>query len=363
LRKDHAYAFATVSVDVDAERPAARIEVGDFVTVLRQGEWSGWIPLEFELIPHVVSVHGMVRLYVKQLHPRFEVYVSPVNVDPLKPSLPISSPASFAKSMGRFYTIGIAEDTAARRQNVFDLPEFLKQSREVLKDELRLLDESLTQFHGGFLFFYFSTVDQNSHILWGKHDDELQEFYRAVDQAVGEVMRREPEAKIVVMSDHGFSTFDRAVNLNTWLLEEGLLARSADGGIEWTSTRAYAMGLNALYLSGANLKDVGRRLLAMRDPDNGKVVVETVTEIHPSPENRRVAPDLEVGYAPGYRASWATGLGEVPSVAFENNNDAWIADHCINAADVPGVLFTSPGIVVNDRSLKGLSRAVRELLK
>ena len=259
--------------------------------------------------------------------------------------------------MGRFYTVGIPEDTSALRQGVFSLQEFLTQSREVLKDELRILDESLRHYNNGFLFFYFSSVDQNSHILWGKYDTELLEFYRAIDSAVGDVMRREPNAQLIVMSDHGFSTFDRAVNLNTWLLEEGLLVRD-----DWKNTKAYAVGLNALYLSGADKEDVRRRLLNLRDPVNGKVVIESVTEIHATLENRRVAPDLIVGYAPGYRASWATGLGEVPDTVIDDNNDAWIADHCINAADVPGVLFTSPGIAVNDRSLKGLSLCLRKML-
>jgi predicted AlkP superfamily phosphohydrolase/phosphomutase len=358
LRKDHAYATVSMAVDVDAERLVARFRAGDQATVLREGEWSDWMPLDFSLLPHAVSARGMVRIFVKQLHPRFEVYVSPVNIDPSEPALPLSAPASFARNMGRFYTIGIAEDTSALRQGVFTLPEFLKQTRQVLKDELHLLDESLSRYRGGFLFFYFSSIDQNSHMLFGKHDTELEEFYRAVDSAVGDTMRREPDADLIVMSDHGFSTFDRAVNLNTWLLEEGLLARDASGGIDWANTKAYAMGLNALYLSGAGRADVQRRLLALRDPANGRAVVETVTEIHAAPENRRVAPDLVVGYARGYRASWATGLGEVPDTVFEDNTDAWIADHCINAADVPGVLFTSPGIAVNDRSLKGLSRVI-----
>jgi predicted AlkP superfamily phosphohydrolase/phosphomutase len=366
LRKDGAYATAPVTVDVDAERPVARFEAGGEMAVLKEGEWSGWIPLDFPLLSHLVSVRGMVRIFVKRLHPRFEVYVSPVNIDPQKPALPISSPASFAaslaasfgKDMGRFYTVGIAEDTSALRQGVFSLPEFLAQSREVLKDERRLLDKSLDRFEGGFLFFYFSSVDQNSHVLWGRHDAELAEFYRAIDAAVGEVARREPDAQLIVMSDHGFSAFDRAVNLNTWLLEEGLLARDASGGIDWANTKAYAMGLNALYLNGADLADVRRRLLALRDPSNGRAVVETATAIHAAPENRRVAPDLVVGYSPGYRASWQTGLGEVPETVFEDNTDAWIADHCINAADVPGVLFTSPGIVAPNPSLKSLSRVI-----
>jgi hypothetical protein len=71
----------------------------------------------------------MFRVFAKQLHPRFERYVSPVNVDPEEPALPISTPGSYAREvaarMGRWSTLGIPEDTSALRQGVFDLPEFL----------------------------------------------------------------------------------------------------------------------------------------------------------------------------------------------------------------------------------------------
>jgi hypothetical protein len=349
LRKDRAYSTIGMAVDIDPESPVARLQIGDQLAVLQQGEWSDWLPADFPLIPHVISARGMFRVFAKQLHPRFELYVSPVNIDPMKPALPVSYPTSFAEEYGRFYTIGIPEDTSAIRQGVFDLPQFLSQTALVLNDERRMLTESLNRFEGGFLFFYFSSVDENSHILWGRHDAELLRIYRAVDASIGEAMRREPDAALIVMSDHGFSTFDRAVNLNTWLLVEGL------------NTKAYAVGLNALYLTGADRADLIRRLLAWRDPKNGRAVIETVTETHPAPENRAVAPDLIVGYAPGYRASWATGLGETPDVELEDNNDAWIADHCINAADVPGVLFTTKAIAVPDPSLKSLSGVILKL--
>ena len=45
-------------------------------------------------------------------------------------------------------------------------------------------------------------------------------------------------------------------------------------------------------------------------------------------------PDLIVGYAAGYRAAWDD---KGPSIAA--NTDAWIGDHCVDAALVPGVLF------------------------
>jgi predicted AlkP superfamily phosphohydrolase/phosphomutase len=347
LRRDHAYAAVQLSVDVDPDRPYARLQTGAAAAIVREGGWSGWLPADFPLLPHVVSARGMFRVFAKQLHPRFELYVSAVNVDPESPALPISTPGAYARdvaaSAGRWATLGIAEDTAALRQGVFDLPEFLSQSHLVLRDEQRLLEDSLRRFAGGLLFFYFSAVDQNSHVLWGRHEAELLDVYRAVDGSVGEVMRREPDAELVVMSDHGFAAFDRAVNLNTWLISRGL------------RTEAYALGLNGLYLEDKGvMEEVRRELLEFRDPANGRSVIANVAETNPSPENRRIAPDLIIGYRAGYRASWQTALGDAPSGLVEDNDDAWIADHCIDPAAVPAVLFTTRGIRAANPELKDL---------
>jgi hypothetical protein len=334
IRKDHAYAAASLIADIDPDRPYVRLQSGDTRAILKQGEWSGWLPADFVLLPHMVSARGMFRVFAKQLHPRFELYVSPINVDPEEPALPISTPGAFARdvseSAGRWSTLGIPEDTAALRQGVFDLPQFLSQSHLVLDDERRLLGDSLRRFTGGFLFFYFSAVDQNSHVLWGKHDAELLSVYRAVDASIGEVMRHEPDAELMVMSDHGFAAFDRAVNLNTWLASRGF------------GTKAYALGLNGLYLRDKKAgPELWRQLLDFRDPENDRPVIASLLQTNPSPENRDIAPDMIVGYAAGYRASWETALGDAPSGLITNNDDAWIADHCIDPGEVPAVLFTT----------------------
>ncbi len=339
LRRDRRAASADLIVDVDPAQPFARLTVGDAVAIVREGEWSGWLPVDFPLVPHLISAHGMVRVFAKQLHPRFEIYVSPVNVDPESPDLPISEPANFSRDIadriGRFYTLGIPEDTSAMRQGVFDLAQFLGQSQLVLDDERRLLNDSLEHFRDGLLFFYFSSVDQNSHMLWGQHDDELLKVYRAVDASIGEVMRRKPSAEVMVMSDHGFTSFDRAFDPNHWLREEGLAAK------------AHALGLNALYINAAGaerralIERIRGGLLALRDPANGRAPIETVVETEVTGPNARYAPDLIVGYAPGYRVSWQSANGGTGDATFSDNTDAWIADHCINAADVPGVLFTT----------------------
>ena len=345
LRRDRAFSSVKLIVDIDPERALARLTLGTATAIVKEGEWSDWIPADFALIPHLASVDGMFRVFARQLHPRVELYVSPVNIDPVSPALPISAPASYgrtvARESGRFYTLGTPEDTSALRQGVFTLPEFLSQTRLVFEDERRLLRYSLAHFSNGLLFFYFSVIDQNSHMLWGRHEAELLDVYRAVDESIGEVIRAEPDADLIVMSDHGFTSFDRAVNLNAWLLHHGYLALTSSGAIDWSATKAWALGLNGLYLNHADRTHLRDELLAFRDPVNGRQVIETLVDPHPSPQNARIAPDLIVGYARGYRASWSGALGEVSGDELEDNTDAWIGDHCINAADVPGVLFTS----------------------
>lgn len=371
LRKDGKPVFVEFTVHVDPQLPVARFDFGETRVILKQGEWSSWIQLRFPLIPGLKSVAGMVRLYAKHLQPNFELYVSPINIDPSDPALPVTSPDSYAsrlaEQVGLFYTQGMAQDTAAYRQGVFDKDEYLAQSREVSAEHLELLRNAMANFHRGLLFFHFYGVDQDSHMLWGKYDDDLLDAYRVVDQTVGWVRKQAPDAMLMVMSDHGFARFDRAVHLNSWLMEQGFLVldnpRNAGpdelfAHVDWSRTRAYSIGLNAIYL---NLKgrerdgivsttdaeglrrEIAQSLLAARDPANGKPMVSSVTfpreEFHGA--MRDEAPDLVVGYAAGYRSSWETALGAVPVAIVEDNTDAWRADHCVDAKLVPGVLISN----------------------
>jgi predicted AlkP superfamily phosphohydrolase/phosphomutase len=388
LRRGQPFTSVNLVIDVDPEKPAGRVMVGDEVALLREGDWSDWLAADFPLISHLTSVRGMFRVFAKQFHPRFQIYVSAVNIDPDSPALPVAQPASWGRAIvgdvGPYYTMGTPEDTSALRQGVFSLPEFLAQTHLVFEDERKLLRYSLDHFDRGLLFFYFSAIDQNSHMLWGKHDDELVKIYHAVDAAVEEVMQRLAGAELIVMSDHGFSTFDRAVHLNAWLRNRGFLALKTAAGddtglssIDWSSSEAYAVGLNGLYLnlkgrerdgtvqsgqqSTALVANLREQLLAFRDPANGRQIIEAVYKTNPAPQNASVAPDLIVGYAPGYRASWQTGLGGTPAPELEDNNDAWIADHCINPVAVPGVLFTSRNVSGAPARLEDVTSTVLRL--
>jgi predicted AlkP superfamily phosphohydrolase/phosphomutase len=371
LRKDHAPTFANVHVYVDPANAAARFEIDGQTVVLNEGEWSRWLDARFSLIPWVQSAHGILRIYLKQVHPHLEVYVSPVNIDPADPDLPISSPDSYspalAEALGPFYTQGMAQDTAAYRQHVFTKDEYVAQSREVSRELLKVLRYGLTHFHDGLLFFHFFGVDQNSHMLWGKYENDLLNTYKLVDRTVGWVQKHMGDGTLIVMSDHGFTSFDRAVNLNTWLMKEGFLTLndSTQTGsdemfahVDWARTKAYSIGLNALYVNQLDrerygvvapgeetetvLKNIREGLLAFQDPKNGKPVVASAFEPHETdPAISDTAPDMIVGYYPGYRSSWQTALGGVPADLIDDNTDEWRGDHCIAPQFVPGVLLSN----------------------
>jgi predicted AlkP superfamily phosphohydrolase/phosphomutase len=378
LRKDRRFAAENLTVEADPEREAARLTIGGVAAIVQRGEWSEWLRADFPLLGWLAGARGMFRVYAKEFHPRLALYVTPVNIDPRAPEMPISAPASYSRTVaeatGPFYTQGIAEDTSAYRAGVLDLAEFLRQSTLVRDDEMKLLRYSLDHFREGLLFFYFSSIDQGSHMLWGKHEPELLEIYRAVDAAIGEAARRFPRADIIVMSDHGFNSFDRSVNLNTWLWEKGFLAlrgppRGGDEGfadVDWTKTQAYALGLNGLYLNIAGrekngilrpgaeteaaMRRLARELTEYRDPVNGRQVVETAPAT-----GAPLGPDMIVGYARGYRGSWETALGAAPRAILEDNTDVWIGDHCINAEDVPGVLLSNRTLRAERPSLRDLT--------
>jgi predicted AlkP superfamily phosphohydrolase/phosphomutase len=377
LRKDRRFATQNLIVEADPERDVARLTIGGAAAIVQRGEWSEWLRADFPLLGWLAGARGMFRVYAKEFHPRLALYVTPVNIDPRAPDLPISAPASYSRAVagaiGPFYTQGIAEDTSAYRQGVFTLDEFLRQIALVRDDEMRLLGYSLDHFREGLLFFYFSSIDQGSHMLWGKHEPELLEVYRAVDAAIGEAARRFARADIIVMSDHGFNSFERSVNLNTWLWEKGFLAlhgppRGNDEGftgVDWSKTQAYALGLNGLYLNiagrekngilrlgfetDAAVRRLARELTEFRDPVNGRQVVETAPAT-----GAPLGPDMIVGYGRGYRGSWETALGAVPRAILEDNADAWIGDHCINAEDVPGVLLSNRPLRAARPSLQDL---------
>jgi predicted AlkP superfamily phosphohydrolase/phosphomutase len=390
FRTDRPTSTATVRMDVDAAQGLARFDFGDRQLILKPGEWSDWVRLRFPVLPGIKDEKGIVRLFLRSVQPHVELYVSPVNIDPTAPEFPISTPTSYssdlASALGLYYTQGIAEDTSALRAGALNHQQFLEQSQKVLSDSLHMFRYHLHHFRQGLLFYYFSSIDQNSHMLWGKFPDELLNFYRQVDGAVGETLdQSSPDTAIIVMSDHGFAPFDRAVHLNTWLMKEGFLALDDPANVgdeelfphvDWSKTQAYSLGLNGLYLNlkgremngivapGEEAASVIRRLtehlLAFHDPQSGDLIVKRVypSSVVYQDKYRENAPDLIVGYARRYRSSWQTSLGAVPKDIIEDNTQAWIGDHCMAAEVVPGVFLSNRRILRDSPDLVDVTATI-----
>lgn len=375
-----------VSVAVDGTN--AVVTVGGTDVVLAQGEWSGWVPVAFS--PGVLAgdLHGMVRLFLKSARPNLLVYVSPINLDPLHPAMPVSSPPAYveklAAEVGRFFTQGMAEDTKALSAGVLTDEEYVAQALGVFDERMRLLERTLGDFNGGLYFFYVSSIDLISHMFWrslepdasaedARHAHVIPEIYEKVDAAIGRVLDRVgPETPVIVMSDHGFTSYRHKVHLNTWLAHHGYLALADKPGpgplghIDWDNTQVYALGLNQVFLNLAGreprgvvpalerdqlLARLSRELLAWRHDETGQRVV-TKTATPPPGEFGRLAPDLLVGYNRGYRSSDESATGMLTSEEIERNTGKWSGDHCIDPAHVPGVIFSShtplaaqPGLV------------------
>ena len=383
----------------------ARLEVGRERLDLRIGEYSDWTPVEFRLGP-AMKAGGICRFYLKQLEPQVELYVTPINIDPERPALPVSHPAVYAtylsKRLGRYATLGLAEDTWALNESVLDDASFLRQCDLLFGERRRMLHNALENTREGCVICVFDTTDRVQHMFWRYRDtghpapldDEPSAFqgaiersYEQADEVVGEVMRQlRPRDALFVMSDHGFKSFRRGVNLNAWLLREGYLhlKQGASGEAEWLrevdwgSTRAYAIGLGGMYLNihgreaqgavaaaeaEALKRELMQKLCGLRDDETGETAITRVfdTRVENAGPYVEAGPDLTLGYASGYRASWAAAQGQVAGPVFEDNVRRWSGDHCLDPALVPGVLLSNLQFSAGDATLMDIAPTVLAL--
>jgi hypothetical protein len=116
------------------------------------------------------SVHGICLFYLKEVRPKFKLYVSPIHMDPARPALPLSTPESYARELerrfGPFFTKGLPADTSALENGVLDEEEFLHLDDLVYEESVAMLEYELGRFEEGLLFYYFSNADQRQHMFW-----------------------------------------------------------------------------------------------------------------------------------------------------------------------------------------------------
>jgi len=388
---------------LDPAGEKVRIRLGDADIQMSPGEWSDWITVSFKYFGPA-SVKGIVRTYLLSAYPRVQLYVSPIHIDPREPVIPLSSPPGYAAEMeerfGLYHTIGMPEETWSLNEGHLTDHAFLEVVRETLREQEDMFYDALDHHDSDVVVSVFVQTDRVSHMFYRGIDpqhplheetdsearDAIHWIYREADRVLGETMQRMgPEDRLIVLSDHGFAPFRRAVNLNRWLVDQGLLVLKkgkleSDVGftdVDWSRTRAYALGLNSLYINRAGREAHGivaedeavqikqqiiSSLPGFQDPQTGLQAIRDVFDgelLYPGNANKD-APDLVIGYEPGFRASWQTTLGGVPASLVDDNNKKWSGDHCITPAAVPGVLFTSFKSNSQLDSLQGIARYARK---
>jgi hypothetical protein len=165
--------------------------------------------------------------------------------------------------------------------------EYHELAKYVLDESLKLFDYQFSKFTDGFFFFYFSSTDQNQHMMLRLMDpthplynpngsretkNAVLYFYKQMDEVLRQVLAKvDSSTTLIAMSDHGFAPFTREIHLSSWLLENGFTALEdlkyrAQGEfyqhVDWSRTSAYALGINGIYL---NIK--GREKDGIVSPD------------------------------------------------------------------------------------------------
>jgi predicted AlkP superfamily phosphohydrolase/phosphomutase len=343
----------------------------------------------------LIALHGYARFRLERVSPEIALYLSPVQFDParLPPGLALSSPAGFAEELagrfGRYKTMGWAIDTWSIQAGTLHEDAFLEDVAATAAQERRML-ASLLRERQRLLVHYFEFPDRVAHVFWrfrdpqhpaydaalaARYGDVVEKSYETMDAIVGETARAlAPDDALVVLSDHGFATWRRSVNYNSWLVENGYLVLTGGArrqnlealfskgkfweAVDWGKSRAYAMGLGDVYVNlkgreangivppGAPYEalrdELVRRLTALTDPKNGERAVSRVfkrEEVYRR-FNPRLIPDLIVANTRGYRVSWQASLGVPTDTVFEDNRDVWSGDHCsVDPEIVKGIFF------------------------
>ncbi len=436
-RKDGGKTTVPFVMEVDRDGGRVRFEVGGEEFWVEEGEWSDFVRVEF-VLNDLYSAHGQVRFHVMECGEEMRVFVPPLNIDPLAPPehLPLSSPPSFAtelaESLGHGYeTIGwpsMTNPLKDHKDSHFYGPSFVSSMANTLNLRRELLWTSMDDADDWDVYFQvFGTLDRMAHLMYREMDPDhplydadyastpaeafggtfplseaVKVWYQQMDVVVGKMMERMDRGDfgsdplLLIVSDHGFQSFRRMVNLNNLLHDFGFLAFKPDEDgsdrsvedvfadretdllrfIDWERTRAYSLGLGKIFVNLAGrepngtvnpedydalLDDIIDQLKSVRDGDGTAVVTsctrrdslfegpwwkEGTAERWVAQEKRSVRhdgfADLFLGYAPTYRVSWSNTSGGLDRSSLMDNDSHWSGDHVsMDPSHVPGVLFSS----------------------
>jgi len=371
-----------------AEKDQAVLGVAGRQVTLAVGQYSPWVPLSFRA--GLLNVRGIAQFYLKSCRDEFQLYMTPLHIDPEGPAMPLSHPSLFgnylAKRIGSFGTLGLIEDTTALTAGVLDEDGFLQQAWRTYEERKAMFFRTLETGADDVVVCVFDTPDRIQHMFWrwqepdhpamrghngDSHAHVIDDMLIEMDGLIGQTLQRiGPDTLLLVLSDHGFVSFRRTVDLNAWLHRKGYLYLLPDAplgkdwleGVDWSRTRAYALGLTGIFI---NLAGREARGIVSDGPEFDQLAEEIkvgleslmdeqaaiapcrvvrralITSQHYSGPYRLEGPDLIVGFEAGYRCSWECARGQVTDCILRDNTRRWSGDHCVDPQLVPGVLMAN----------------------
>jgi len=392
----------------DGQTALLSIEGVDEAITLALGEYSEWIELPFKA-GLGIKVRGIAKFYLISAVPEVNLYMTPIHIDPEHPAMPIAHPEVYAiylaKKQGKFATLGLAEDTWALNNRVVDEKVFFEQAMCFYEERERMFLDAIAQSKKGLITTVFDTTDRVQHMFYRYLDpshpanagkdtevwkDAIGRVYERTDQLLGKVWHLvdDPDTTFMVISDHGFTNFRRCVNVNSWLRDNGYLflldenARTSGeylDGIDWSRTKAFALGLTGVFVNRKGrersgivaegseyrklVQELAEKLGQLVDPQTAKTCVRrvAVSQQFFSGPYRFDAPDLLVGWEGGYRHSWECATGQVSESVFTDNDRSWSGDHCVDPSIVPGVFLCNRAICAENPRLVDVPASVLRL--
>ena len=396
-----------IGLHVDRAGDAVGIDFAGKTTRVARGAWSPWIAFRVPVVAPfglpLVAIDGLCRFHVVSLDP-LRVYVSPLNYAPAHPFAKISAPGAFAgelaAALGPYKTVGWSEDTSALNAERVDEQAFLDDLDQTMEEVRASTLRELERPDWDLLISVFTQTDRVAHmfyrfldtghprydaVLAARFGDAVERVYQRMDAIVGEVLARiDAGTTLVVLSDHGFHSYRMGLNVNTWLRDHGYIVQGQGApaaekedffpGVDWTRTRAYALGTGQIYVNlrgreghgivtagaeyDALLDAIARGLEAEIDPATGERFVARVYKgptVFPGAPPERV-PDLQIAFRDGYRTSWRTPLGGIPRDLFEPNVKKWSGDHAASdVADTPGIILATRRLGAGDPAIIDLA--------
>lgn len=395
-----------MTIHCDRDKDEVRIEVSGQTIHLKVKAFSDWVKIAFR--PGLgMKVRAICRFYVSEISPHLKMYLTPLNIDPEKPALPISHPFIYSvylsKLLGDYTTLGEADDTWALNEGILSEDSFIKLAYDNYQESEDMLFNAMAKTKKGVVACWFQTTDSIQHMFFRyldkkhpalKHGQReksarvIEDLYKDMDDLVGRVRAKlNKNSMLIVMSDHGFKSFRRGVNINSWLYKNGYL-HIKDGkqtseewfkDVDWNRTKAYGLGLGGIYINqkgreaqgivdpGEETKTLKEELMeklnGLRDGETGEVAINKIYDRDKIPPGPYIVncPDFIVGYNEGYRVSWDSVTGIVNSTIFEDNRKAWSGDHCIDPRLVPGIIFSNFKLNTSEPSIIDIAPTALEL--